>query len=226
VPKHVLIVEDDAAVVRLLRDNLVYEGFAVEDASTAEAARQKVSAFKPDLVLLDLMLPDEDGFEICRSFKAGRDCPLIIVLSARGSQADKIRGLNLGADDYVVKPFAFAELLARMRAVMRRRGPVPNRLQLGDVAVDFRACRVTRGGRELSVTLRELEVLRYLAERAGTLVTRDDLLQAVWGYRDPPLTRSVDILITRLRRKIEEEPHRPKYIRTVHGDGYSLTVPE
>jgi two-component system alkaline phosphatase synthesis response regulator PhoP len=226
VHKRVLIVEDDSAVVRLLRDNLLYEGFIVEDAGTAESARKKLISFRPDLVLLDLMLPDYDGFEVCRAFKAGRESPLIIVLTARGSQADKIRGLDLGADDYITKPFAFGELLARMRAVMRRRGFIPNALQLGDVVVDFHARRVTRAGRDLNVSLREIEVLRYLAERAGTLVTRDDLLQNVWGYRDPPLTRSVDLLITRLRRKIEVEPHRPKYIRTMHGDGYSLTLSE
>jgi len=201
--KHVLIVEDDAALVRLLRDNLVCEGFVVDQAGTVEVARRKLATFKPDVVLLDLTLPDEDGLQICRSLKTGREGPLIIVLSARNSQVDKIRGLDLGADDYVTKPFAFGELLARMRAVMRR--------------------RAVRDGRDLNLSLREIEVLRYLAERAGAVVTRDDLLQAVWGYRDPPLTRSVDILITRLRRKIEVDSHRPRYIRTMHGDGYSLT---
>jgi len=221
--KHVLIVEDDAALVRLLRDNLVCEGFVVDQAGTVEVARRKLATFKPDVVLLDLTLPDEDGLQICRSLKTGREGPLIIVLSARNSQVDKIRGLDLGADDYVTKPFAFGELLARMRAVMRRRGAAPSTLRLGDVIVDFQVRRAVRDGRDLNLSLREIEVLRYLAERAGAVVTRDDLLQAVWGYRDPPLTRSVDILITRLRRKIEVDSHRPRYIRTMHGDGYSLT---
>ena len=224
--KQVLIIEDDAAVARLLRDNLVHEGFVVEHAGSGEAARAKLQNFRPNVVLLDLMLPDQDGFEICRALKSGRESPPIIVLSARNGHTDKIRGLDLGADDYVTKPFVFGELLARMRAVMRRRTFLPEAVQLGDVVVDFRRQRVTRAGRDLNLSAREIEVLRYLAERAPTPVKRDDLLQAVWGYQDPPLTRSVDILIARLRRKIETEPHQPKYLRTVHGDGYSLILPD
>ena len=178
--------EDDAALVRLLRDNLVCEGFVVEHAGTVDVARRKLATFKPDVVLLDLTLPDEDGLQICRSLKAGTRARSSSCCPRGNSQADKIRGLDLGADDYVTKPFAFGELLARMRAVMRRRGSAPATLKLGDVSVDFQVRRAVRAGRDLNLSLREMEVLRYLAERAGAVVTRDDLLQAVWGYRDPP----------------------------------------
>ena len=221
--RRVLIIEDDAAIARLLRDNLVYQAFAVECAHTATDAFSKVRSFKPELVLLDLMLPEGDGFEICRTLAAQHDRPPIIILSARSAQEDKVLGLNLGADDYVTKPFAFEELLARVRAVMRRHESPVTALQLGDVLVDFRARRATRRGLDIELTHRELEILHYLADRRGKAVTRDDLLQEVWGYRFLPLTRSVDISLASLRRKIEPDPRRPRYIRTLHGEGYSLT---
>jgi two-component system response regulator VicR len=221
--RRVLIIEDDTAIARLLRDNLVYQEFVVECANTATDAFNKIRSFKPELVLLDLMLPEGDGFEICRTLTAQREHPPIIILSARSGQDDKVLGLNLGADDYVTKPFAFEELLARVRAVMRRHESPVTVLQLGDVVVDFRARRATRLGHDIELTHRELEILHYLADRPGRTVTRDDLLQEVWGYRFPPLTRSVDISIARLRRKIEPDPQRPRYIRTLHGEGYSLT---
>ena len=222
-PKRVLVVEDDEAVSRLLRDNLTYEHFDVECVRTASQAHSTLKAFRPDLVLLDLMLAEGDGFEICRTVAAGREPPPIIILSARTNQEDKIRGLDLGADDYVTKPFAFKELLARIRAVMRRRESACKTLRLGAVFIDFDARRATRGGRDLGLSFREVEVLHYLADRCGRVVTRDELLEEVWGYRDLPLTRSVDISIARLRRKIEPDPHKPRYIRTLHGEGYSLT---
>ncbi len=221
-----LIVEDDEAIGRLLQDNLVYEGFDVQRAVTAKEAQAELKTAAPDIVLLDLMLPEGDGFDICRQITQMRPRPLLIILSARSSKDDKVRGLDLGADDYVTKPFAFEELMARIRAVMRRRDAGPEVLRIGLAAIDFRARRATCDGRDLGLSHRELEVLHYLAERAGHLVTRDDLLHAVWGYADPPLTRSVDITNARLRRKIEPEPHRPRYIRTLHGDGYTLTPDE
>lgn len=222
-PKRVLIVEDDDSMARLLRDNLVFEQFEVERASTAADAFRTLRGFKPDIVLLDLMLAEGDGLEICRTLGTQHQRPRIIILSARSSQDDKIRGLDLGADDYITKPFAFKELLARMRAVVRRRDSSRSTLHLGRVVVDFRARRATLAGRDLGLSYRELEVLQYLADRPGGVVTRDELLEAVWGYRSLPLTRSVDISIARLRRKIEPDPHKPRYIRTQHGEGYSLT---
>jgi two-component system, OmpR family, response regulator VicR len=222
--ERVVIVEDDQALARLLRENLVYEGFAVEHAGTGHDARTKVESFDPELVLLDLTLPDDDGFEICQSLVSLPKRPLVIILSARSSHVDKVRGLDLGADDYVTKPFAFEELLARMRAVMRRRTSKLRTVYLGDVVVDFAARCATRRGRDLGLSQREIEVLHYLAERSGMPVTRDALLLGVWQFKEVPMTRSVDICIARLRRKIEIDPHRPRFIRTAHGDGYVLTT--
>jgi DNA-binding response OmpR family regulator len=222
----ILIVEDDRAIARLLRDNLEYEGFEVEWAATGAEAIAKAQSFAPALVLLDLMLPPGvDGYELCRTFSSvqGR---AVIIISARGQKEERIKGLQLGADDYIVKPFALDELLARIQAVRRRTSPLPDVLQLGDVEIDFRRLRARRGHRELSLTDREFEILRYLAGREGRLVTRAELLQLVWGYKEAPVTRAVDSFIFRLRRKIETDPHHPRYIRTAHGDGYRLTSGE
>ena len=220
--RRVLIVEDDDAMARLLHDNLVYEGFAVARAGDAPEALRQVQVFAPDLVLLDLMLPGGDGFEICRELSSRVPRPPVIILSARSQNDDKVRGLKLGADDYVTKPFELEELLARIDAVLRRRESPVSQVTLGDVKVDFVRRTATRGGVPLTLSHRELQVLHYLAERAGKVVSRDELLKAVWGYRDAPLTRAVDIVVARLRRKIEPDPRHPRFLRTMHGDGYSL----
>ena len=225
--KRVLIVEDDKAIARLLRDNLQYEGFAVEWSETGRDALQKVKQFAPDLVLLDLMLPQgADGLDICRTLTQGRDHIPVIILTARGQKEDRVRGLTVGADDYVVKPFALDELLARVNAVLRRTKPRLEQLRLGDTTIDFRRLRAFKGKRELELTDREFDILRHLAERAGGVVSRDELLRLVWGYSDAPLTRTVDNFVFRLRRKIEKDPHHPQYIRTAYGDGYRLTLEE
>jgi DNA-binding response OmpR family regulator len=160
---------------------------------------------------------------VCRRIRETLKVP-IIVLSARGAEADKVNALDLGADDYVTKPFALDELLARVQAVLRRRGPRLRYLSFGEVLVDLQMRRSQRHGRELDLTHREYEVLQYLAERRGDVVTREELLRAVWGYRDLPLTRTVDNFVARLRRKIEPDPHHPRFIRTAHGGGYSLVT--
>lgn len=222
----VLIVEDDKAIARLLRDNLEYEGFSVECAASGEEAIEKAQRHSPELVLLDLMLPPGvDAYELCRTFSDAQG-KAVIIITARGSKEERIRGLRMGADDYIVKPFALDELLARVHAVLRRTSPPPDVLKLGDVTIDFRRLRATKGSRDLALTDREFEVLRHLAGREGRLVTRTELLQLVWGYREAPLTRTVDSFIFRLRRKIEPDPHHPRYIRTAHGDGYRLTPDE
>lgn len=223
-PKRILVVEDDATMVRMLHDNLVYEGFVVECASDGAEALAKARAVRPDLVLLDLMLPTVNGFEICRLLSASPARIPIIVITARTQGEDKVRGLELGADDYMVKPFALDELLARIRAVLRRSQPAVRLLALGNVTIDFARRRASKGSEELALTAREFALLEYLAERAGKVVTRNELLRAVWGYDEIPLTRTVDIFVGRLRRKIERDPHQPKYLRTMHGDGYSLVV--
>jgi DNA-binding response OmpR family regulator len=222
--RRVLIVEDDPAMSRLLQDNFRFEGFVVDSAADGAEALKKAAAFEPDLVLLDLMLPNRDGFEVCQALSAQPGAPAIIIITSRRQKDDKVRGLELGADDYVTKPFALDELLARVHAVLRRSHPKIDRIVLGDVVVDFRQFCASRGGEPLNLQHREIEVLRHLAERGGKTVGREELLRLVWGYREVPLTRTVDICIARLRRKIEPDPHHPRFIRTAHGDGYCLTV--
>jgi DNA-binding response OmpR family regulator len=220
--KRVLIVEDDAALARVLRDNFVFDGFDVEWVADGHEAISKARAWVPDLVLLDVMLPDRDGFELVGLLRGGGRTP-VIMLTARSEKADKLRGLNLGADDYVTKPFDLEELLARVHAVLRRVGPEVGPLTLGDVTVDFGTMQARRGTTALRLTHREFDLLKYLAQRPGHVVYRAELLREVWGYPDEPSTRSVDHAVARLRKKIEPEPSRPRYIHTVHGDGYHLT---
>jgi DNA-binding response OmpR family regulator len=223
--KRILIVEDDAAIARMLRDNLQFDGFAVEWSQTGRDALALAKKFVPDLVLLDLSLPHGlDGLDLCRSFSQGAERTPVIILTARAAKEDRVRGLTLGADDYVVKPFALDELLARVMAVLRRTKPRLDRITLGTTTVDFRRLRVSRDGQDIVMTDREFEVLRHLAERAGAVVSRDELLRLVWGYSDAPMTRTVDNFIFRLRNKLEPDPHKPRYIRTAHGDGYRLTL--
>ena len=218
----VLVVEDDAALSRVLVDNLVIEGFDVRHSMTGNDAIKQAADFHPDLVLLDITLPDASGFDLCAVLRR-RGAAALIILTARGQKADKLRGLNLGADDYVTKPFDIEELLARVHAVLRRARAEVDRLVLGDVNVDLQSQRATSGKQVVSLTRRECDLLRYLAARRDRVVYRDELLREVWGYPDAPLTRSVDSAVARLRKKIEPDPHHPLFIHTVHGDGYCLT---
>jgi DNA-binding response OmpR family regulator len=223
--KRILVVEDDPVIARLLQDNLTFEGFAVSACNRGEKALSAAKEFQPDLVLLDLMLPQGfDGLQLCRAFAQGATRVPVIVLSAKGTKEDRVSGLTLGADDYVAKPFALDELLARINAVLRRATPRIRELTLGETTINFVELRAEKQGRELVLTDREFDILRYLAERTGTIVGRDELLRAVWGYSDAPLTRSVDNFIFRLRHKIEADPKHPQFIRTVYGDGYRLTL--
>jgi DNA-binding response OmpR family regulator len=221
--RRLLIVEDDPSLLRVLRDNLTFAGFDVECAMDGDAALAQVRASTPDLILLDIMLPGRSGFELCGVIRQGGRTP-IIMLTARSQKADKVRGLDLGADDYVTKPFHFEELLARIQAVLRRMRPTAERFSLGSIVIDLQRLQAWDSNREFHLTHREFEVLRYLAEREGRVVSRDELLREVWGYIDMPATRSVDHAIARLRKKIETDPHNPRFIHTVHGDGYRLTL--
>ncbi|HEX2460071.1 MAG TPA: response regulator transcription factor [Vicinamibacterales bacterium] len=223
-PGRILIVEDDNMLAKVIGDNLRFAGYEISAAAEGHEAVARLRTFQPDLVLLDLMLPDRSGFDLCGVLRQGGRTP-VVILSARAQKADKLRGLKLGADDYLTKPFDLDELLARIQAVLRRSRRGVDRLVLGAVTIDFNALRAVTGKREVHLTHREFGVLRYLAERHERVVYRDELLREIWGYLDvPPTTRSVDHAIARLRKKIEPDPHRPRFIRTVHGDGYVLNT--
>jgi DNA-binding response OmpR family regulator len=222
-PKRILVVEDDAVLSRLLEINLVAEGFEVECVADGGLVPARARAFGPDLIILDLMLPGLHGFTLLEALGQAAHRAPVIVLSVLGQRADKLKGLRLGADDYVTKPFDREELIARIHAVLRRARPELARLALGDVVIDFNARSVTRTGRPIHLTDLEFDLLRYLAERRSRVVHRDELLRAVWGYLDTPLTRSVDNTVARLRRKIEPDEGEPRFIHTVRGHGYILT---
>lgn len=218
----VLVVEDDVVAARVLCDNLAFAGFEVIHAATGAAALASAGSRAPDLVLLDVALPDMSGFEVCGAL--GRGSTPVIFLTARGLKVDRLRGLNLGADDYVIKPFDLEELMLRVHAVLRRARVTVERLVLGQVTIDFRQLDSCSGSTPLHLTRREYDMLQYLAERQGRVVTRDELLRDVWGYPGRSNTRSVDYAVARLRKKIEVDPHHPRFLRSAHGDGYCLTI--
>ena len=222
--RRVLVVEDDASLARVLLDNLIYEGFEVALAADGDVALKEFHSFNPDLVLLDLTLPKRDGLEVCQTLRRNRSRTGIIILTARRQKEDKLRGLRTGADDYITKPFALDELLARVHAVLRRMHPAEEELVLGSLRIDFSRCVAERHGKPVPFSQREIEVLHYMGSRAGEIVTRDELLRHVWGYQNVPLTRSVDNLIARLRSKVESDPDNPRYILTMYGNGYRLTL--
>jgi len=220
--KRILVAEDDTALARVLRDNLQFEGYEVECVSDGALVQARAKEFGPDLVVLDIMLPNVNGFDLCAALRQRYHLP-ILILSARGHKADKLRGLNLGADDYLTKPFDLEELLARIKAVLRRTRPSADTLKMGAVTIDFVLETTRNGSTELHLTHREYELLKYLAERQGIAVHRNELLREIWGFMEAPFTRAVDNAIGRLRKKLEADPHRPRFIHTVHGDGYMLT---
>jgi DNA-binding response OmpR family regulator len=220
--KRILVAEDDAALARVLRDNLASQGFDVEWVDGGDLVEDKAKDFAPDLVILDVMLPGKSGFDLVASLKE-RSRTAVVLLTARSQRADILKGLYLGADDYITKPFDLGEFLARVRAVLRRSVPSGASLVMGNVTINFLSRTARRGKTDLYLTHREFELLQYLSERPGRIVHRDELLHAVWGYLEKPLTRSVDNAVLRLRKKIEPDVHHPRYIHTVVGDGYTLT---
>jgi len=221
----VLIVEDDPAILRGLADNLRFEKYDVLTATDGEAGYQLQHAQKPDLIVLDLMLPRMTGLELCRKLRTeGQQVP-ILMLTARGEEADRVVGLDLGADDYVTKPFSVMELLARIRALLRRSNSVkilPDTLSFGEIEIDFLRYIASRRGKPVEMTRKEFAILRLLGSRTGEVVTRDELLNEVWGVESYPVTRTVDNHIAGIRAKLEADPAQPVYIRTVHGVGYSF----
>jgi DNA-binding response OmpR family regulator len=224
----ILIVEDEPDMVLGLKDNFEFEGYEVITATDGEAGLERARAQKPDLIILDVMLPRMSGLEVCKSLRGeGWEGP-ILMLTARGQEIDKVVGLELGADDYVTKPFSIRELLARVRAVLRRTDGSKKRLtqySFGDLELDFEAYGATKAGEALDLSPREFELLRYLIERKGETVTRDKLLEDVWGYDSYPSTRTVDTHIAKLRSKIGDSGSEPRWILTIHGMGYKFIDP-
>lgn len=221
----ILVIEDDPAMRAGLKDNIEIEGYRVLCAGTVREGRAAALRDDPDLIVLDVMLPDGDGVALCRELRANGIRRPIILLTARGEEADKVSGLKGGADDYVVKPFSLSELLARIHA--RLRGAVDTReepeiARAGMCVVDFRRQRLTRDGVELKASARELDLLRYLVRHRGEVVSRETLLTEVWRHQREVETRTVDNFIVRLRRKIEADPGQPRFLVTVHGSGYRL----
>jgi len=210
-----------------LQESLRTERYDVLSASDGLTGYRLAQEKKPDLVILDLMLPKMGGFEVCRKLRAEAFTAPILMLTARGEEGDRVLGLDLGADDYVTKPFSVRELLARVRALLRRQeksDKLPDELRFDDVVVDFRRCEALKRGASVELTRKELGVLRLLASRAGEVVTRDDLLNGVWGYESYPNTRTVDVHIALLRSKFEDNPSTPRRLITVHGIGYKLVI--
>jgi DNA-binding response OmpR family regulator len=221
----ILVIEDDPAILRGLRDNLVCESYDVITAADGEAGERLVSEKAPDLILLDLMLPGLSGYEICRRLRGRGVRTPILMLTARAEEGDRVLGLDLGADDYLTKPFSIRELLARVRAILRRtqqESALPDEAAFGAVTLDFRGYEARKAGKPVDLTRKEFGVLRLLAARSGHVLSRDELLNEVWGYEHYPTTRTVDNHIASLRAKLEEDPARPQHLLTVHGVGYKL----
>jgi DNA-binding response OmpR family regulator len=216
----VLLIEDEPALARGLADTLRSNGFDVTVAADGERGLDAAAGGTADVILLDVMLPRINGYEVCRTLRAqGMDVP-ILMLTAKGQEQDIILGLNLGADDYITKPFRTGELIARVRAFLRRRGPATNGFHFGDCAVDVVARRVTRGGADLDLTAKEFALLAYFGTRPGCALSRDVILNAVWGNSVFVTPRSIDRCVTTLRAKVEPDPHRPIYIQTIREIGY------
>ena len=221
----ILVVEDEPDMVLGLKDNFEFEGYEVVTASDGAAGLERARTLKPDLVILDIMLPKLSGLEVCKTLRGEGFAAPIIMLTARGQEIDKVVGLELGADDYVTKPFSIRELLARVRAILRRSEGTWKRLaryRFADLELDFEAYKALRGGVPLDLSPREFELLRYLIERKGETVTRDQLLEDVWGYESYPSTRTVDTHIAKLRAKIGDSGSEPRHILTIHGVGYKF----
>ncbi len=228
--RKVLIVEDDEAMSVALRDGFTYEGYAVTVAKDGEAGLHLATTAGPDLILLDVMLPKMTGLDVCRKLRTDGSGVPIIMLTARGQEIDKVLGLKQGADDYVTKPFGFMELMARVEAVLRRctsarsasAAPAETVFRFGDVTIDFRSCEAWKGSRPVDLSPRELKLLAHFLQHRGEVISRETLLDEVWDYNAVLYTRTVDMHIAKLRKKIEDNPADPKHVVTVHRLGYKF----
>ena len=221
----ILIVEDEPNMVAGLRDNFEFEGYQVITAPDGVAGLERALSESADLVILDVMMPRMSGLDVCKQLKAKRPGLPIIMLTARGQEVDKVVGLELGADDYVTKPFSIRELLARVKAVLRRAQGLPKNsveFAFGEVEVNLKSCQVSRKGKAVEFSSKEFDLLKFFLNHPGETLSRDRLLEEVWGYDRFPTTRTVDAHIVRLRQKVEPKPDEPRFILTVHGTGYKF----
>lgn len=219
----ILIIEDDISILRGLKDNLEYEGYSVVTETNGKKGLILALNKKIDLILLDIMLPGMNGYEICRKIKKEKPELPVIMITARGSEMDKVSGLDIGADDYVTKPFSVPELMARIRAAFRRISqthPVQDQYTFGNVILDFKKYKAYRDKQEITLSAKEFAILEYFIKHEGEVVHRHDLLNEVWDYKSMPVTRTVDNFVLKLRKKLEENPSKPKHIVTVKGIGY------
>jgi DNA-binding response OmpR family regulator len=228
--KRILIVEDDISILSGLKDVLTFKSYDILTAADGEKGYSLAVEDKPDLIILDIMLPKMDGYALCKKLREEGNTTPILMLTARGEEPDMVKGLDIGADDYVTKPFSLPELLARIRALLRRQPEdkthnlPPESVKIGDVLVNFKKHEAYRGEIALDMAPKEFGILRYLASRIGEVVSRDELLDEVWGYDLYPTTRTVDNHISLLRSKIEKNPNNPEYLITVHSVGYKLIL--
>jgi DNA-binding response OmpR family regulator len=223
--KRILVIEDEPDIVRGLRDALEFEGFEVQARGTGAEGLAAAMGWGPDAVLLDLMLPDDNGYRVCETLRLRDETVPIIILTAKAQESDKIRGLDAGADDYVTKPFSVAELIARINAIFRRQARMAHSdetFTIGTWQISARKHTMSRGRTSKRLTFYELEVLKLLRERRDETVSRDELLEKVWGIQASPTSRTVDNFIVKLRRKLEEDQKSPRHIVTVYGLGYKL----
>jgi two-component system alkaline phosphatase synthesis response regulator PhoP len=223
----ILLVEDEPGLVLTITDLLTAEGYEVESATDGPAGLAKGANGNFDLILLDVMLPGKNGFDVCRELRAqGRDTA-ILMLTAKGQVIDRVVGLKLGADDYLTKPFDPSELLARIEALLRRvrkEARIPVRtFKFGDVEADFERAEIVKGGQPVSLAAKELQLLRYLVDHRDRIVPRDELLQKVWEYASEASSRTIDVHVAWLRQKLEDNPQNPRYIQTFRGKGYRFT---
>jgi DNA-binding response OmpR family regulator len=224
----ILLVEDEPNMRLGLKDNLEYEGYDVDIAEDGEIGLTKILQNDYDLVIMDVMMPKISGFDVCKNVRKSGITTPIILLTAKGEEIDKVLGLELGADDYVTKPFSLRELLARVKAILRRSQSFANAenksVKIGKLEVDFSAYKAISANKEIQMSHKEFEILHYLWKKRNSTVSRDDLLTEIWGYDDTPTTRTVDNFILKLRQKIEVNPNHPKIILTVHGVGYKMIL--
>jgi len=221
----VLIVEDDEATAFALRDGFEYEGYSVAVATDGASAVKLAASEKPTLILLDVMLPEMSGLDVCRQIRASRNDVPIIMLTARGQEVDKVLGLKLGADDYVTKPFSFMELMARVEAVLRRStngADTATSYEFGDVRLDFRMLEATKCGQPLDLSPLEFKLMKFFVDNRQQVVTRDQMLKAVWNSNSTLFTRTVDMHVAKLRKKVEDSPNHPRFIITIYGVGYKF----